>query len=78
VRLTAFRVCGVVCRYFVVTANIFFGNCRFLGGFILFVTEASAKSGIEPDPAYSIHTSPAATDLGLDTLFLDDGHRLEC
>jgi hypothetical protein len=43
---------------FVVTANTFFGDCRFLGGFIFLVTETSAKSAIEPDPAYSIPPPP--------------------
>ena len=46
---------------FVVTANLFFGDCRFLGGFIFLVTETSAKSAIEPDPAYSIHTRSYST-----------------
>jgi hypothetical protein len=55
-------------RHFIVTANTFFGDCRFLGGFIFLVTETSAKSGIEPDPAYSIHT--CAQLLGLRQLGL--------
>jgi hypothetical protein len=41
---------------FIVTANLFFSDCRFLGVFIFLDTETSAKSAIEPDPAYSIHT----------------------
>jgi hypothetical protein len=49
------RVVGIVV-IFVVTANLFFSDCRFLGGFIFLDTETSAKSAIEPDPAYSIHT----------------------
>jgi hypothetical protein len=54
--------CGVVrvveiVVIFVVTANLFFSDCRFLGGFIFLDTETSAKSAIEPDPAYSLHTA---------------------
>jgi hypothetical protein len=53
--------CGVVrvveiVVIFIVTAKKFFSDCRFLGVFIFLDTETSAKSAIEPDPAYSIHT----------------------
>jgi hypothetical protein len=34
----------------------FLGIVVFWGVSFFFVTETSAKSGIEPDPAYSIHT----------------------